>query len=114
MHSVSRIWWRQHDKYLEEQAVQILGLSEDDVLNGETEEVSDQPQFEGFQLRERLGCQETLHQLMFSVVMLHWSLYSPPTLGQGKEANTRVTLEQWLELNRGLYDASGEGGEVPS
>lgn len=37
-----------------------------------------------------------LHQLMFSTVLLHWSLYAPVPPSQ------RVTLARWLSLNSGI------------
>lgn len=52
----------------------------------------------------RLPNHSALHQLMFSTVLLHWSLYAPLPPSQ------RITLVQWLEINAG-FGGNGVGGE---
>jgi len=45
-----------------------------------------------------------LHQLMFSAILLHWNLHAPLPDSQ------RLSLSEWLELNRGI---AGSVGNLP-
>jgi len=88
--SVAQIWWRQHER--------LRGFRHAcDRVSCE-----DENEFEGMHLMQQLSGHCMLYQLMFSTVLLHWSLYAPLPPSQ------RVTLPQWLEMNSGLG-----GGEEP-
>merc|ERR1712125_131723 len=50
-------------------------------------------EIEGFELMNMLSNYGVLHQLMFSTVMLHWSMYAPLPSSQ------RLTCERWQALN---------------
>lgn len=95
LESVAQIWWRQHER-LQEYPHHIPG---DQDNNGS--------EVEGVPLMKCMPNFSTLHQLMYSTVMLHWSLYAPLPPSQ------RVTLTQWLQMNAGLAgsDASEKGRE---
>jgi len=82
LESVAQIWWRQHER-LQERS-----------LNGDLE--GDGTEIEGLQLMKHLANYGVLAQMMFSSVLLHWSLYAPLPPSQ------RITLQQWLDMNVGL------------
>merc|ERR1740123_1916521 len=81
---VAQIWWRQHER------LNDFHRARDHVSWDAGSEV------EGMCLMQRVSGHSMLHQLMFSTVLLHWSLYAPLPPTQ------RVTLPQWLEMNSGL------------
>lgn len=114
VHGVARIWWRQHDKISEEQ--EESGIAKDEKmgyrqnLEGDPKTGDDNEiQLQSFELKQYLVSAETLYQLMFSVVMLHWNLYAPPS-GNGNSEDRRITMEQWLAINKGL---EADGSDVP-
>jgi len=88
LEAVAQIWWRQHER-LQDYPQHIAGDQDND--GGEVE---------GMQLMRQFPNYGVLHQLMFSTVLLHWSLYAPLPPSQ------RITLEQWLEMN---VDLGGSG-----
>lgn len=91
LEGVAQIWWRQHER-LQEYPKHILG--DQNTESGE---------LEGLQLMKLLPNYSVLQQLMFSTVLLHWSLYAPLPPSQ------RITLVRWLEMNAGL--GGGDGTE---
>jgi len=113
VHGVARIWWRQHDKISEEQ--EDNGIHKDESLDprrdqkGMTASDGQEAELQSFELKQYLVSAETLYQLMFSVVMLHWNLYAPPS-GSTTGEDRRLTMEQWLEINQGL---EADGSDVP-
>lgn len=84
MDGIAQIWWRQH-----EQLEGVMLPSEQQAMVGDGE-------VEGLQLMAQVSNYSSLYQLLFSTVMLHWSLYAP------LPASQRVTLSQWLETNEGI------------
>jgi len=77
---IAQIWWRQHEQMMNSSTVTDAELPEDGEVVG-------------FQLMALLAGYGSLHQLMFSTVMLHWNLYAPLPPSQ------RVTLDKWLRIN---------------
>jgi len=61
----------------------------------------------GFELKQYLSSQDALYHIMFSAIMLHWNLYAPRV---GDKETSTITLERWLEINRGL---EADGSDVP-
>jgi hypothetical protein len=84
LEGVAQIWWRQHER-LQDYPQHIQGDQDND--GGEVE---------GLQLMRLMPNHSTLHQLMFSTVLLHWSLYAPLPPSQ------RIKVAQWLDMNAGL------------
>lgn len=115
VHGVARIWWRQHDKISEEE--EERGVEGDKHASKDASNVpapaakapSDEAELESFELKQYLVSPETLYQLMFSVVMLHWNLYAPSAGGENEE-DGRIGMSKWLEINRGL---EADGSDVP-
>lgn len=105
VHGVARIWWRQHDKICEEEEERGEKKSQDKS----SKLSSDEAELESFDLKQYLISPETLYQLMFSVVMLHWNLYAPSAGGDNEE-DGRIGMSKWLEINRGL---EADGSDVP-
>jgi len=98
VHTAALIWWRQHEKQPDEPTQQ----------QDEKEGHDDEGELESHDLKQYLGCPETLYQLMFSVIMLHWNLYAPPS---NYEEDERISMSEWIELNKGIED---DGGDVPT
>lgn len=89
---VAQIWWRQHEQ-MKDAPLPMAGRPE----------LSDSKEVDGFELMQVVVNYSTLHQLMYSTVLLHWNLYAqlPPS--------QRLSCEQWLELNEGIGVAGGDG-----
>lgn len=87
LEGVAQIWWRQHER-LQDYPHHLAGEGDADEM-------------EGLRLMRHVANYGQLHQLMFSTILLHWSLYAPLPPSQ------RVTLAQWLEMNMGLGSADG-------
>lgn len=98
LHGVARIWWRQHEKLGRVAEASSRPLSGDGDGEGEAAEL------EGVELKQYFASADGLYQLMFSVLMLHWNLYAPIPASQ------RMTLGEWLQVNKGL---EGDGADVP-
>lgn len=106
VHGVARIWWRQHDKLHEEKEDNGEYMSEQTQVDDASEQ--GEAELSSFKLKQYLVSPDTLYQLMFSVVMLHWNLYAPVTVENPEDG--RISLERWIELNRGL---EADGSDVP-
>lgn len=98
VHTVAQIWWRQHRKAESEKEQRNADCSDNDDAPSEPEETAT---LNSQTLRRHLSNQETLYQLMFSVVMLHRNIHGSIG-GSGDECEERVSMTKWLELNRGL------------
>lgn len=112
VHGVARIWWRQHDKISEEELDGSMPAAFPDVtepLAAKPKAAGDEAELESFELKQYLISPETLYQLMFSVVMLHWNLYAPSAGGEHEE-DGRIDMAKWLEINRGI---EADGSDVP-
>lgn len=124
VHGVARIWWRQHDRITEEEEERMgVVVSEVDKRGSSpkdrpppttstpssTKPASEEAELESFDLKQYLVSPETLYQLMFSVVMLHWNLYAPGVDGSDVE-DGRISMAKWIEINRGL---EADGSDVP-
>jgi hypothetical protein len=105
MHSLSEVWWRQHDRKEGPHAVLrsegrlslVMPPSADDgKLQDRGGELC------GAHLRKWLPSPMVLHQLLFSAMLLHWNLHAPLPDSQ------RLTLQEWLDLNRGIAGALGD------
>lgn len=118
VHGVATIWWRQHDKLSREQDELgsnfnlEVGVDDSEFTKGGNGELS------SFSLKQYLGGPDTLYQLMFSAIMLHWNLYAPaPSAQDGSrpvqsaQVPERINMEEWLHLNKGL---EADGGDVPT
>jgi len=122
VHTVARIWWRQHDRISDEQVngtlpedsasadADSLGAAGRTASEGGAHGNATEVELESFELKQYLTSAETLYQLMFSVVMLHWNLYAPP-VGDGDDEDGKITLPMWLDINRGL---EADGSDVPT
>lgn len=87
--SLAEVWWRQH------RAGSAMSESSGTSPNGE---------LQGFDLKRAVPSTGVLHQLLFSSLLLHWNLHAPLPRSQ------RLSLEQWIELNRGI---AGSKGDLP-
>lgn len=112
VHGVARIWWRQHDKISEEEehswarpADQDGKVKDDSESTGDAN--TEEAELNSFELKQYLVSSETLYQLMFSVIMLHWNLYAPSA---GTDEDSRIGMAKWLEINRGL---EADGSDIP-
>jgi len=85
VHSVARMWWRQHEKGDDEGSEVGAGIE----------------MYESHSLKQYISGPETLYQLMFSAMMLHGSLHS-------HFGNHHLSLPEWIELNRGLEAAQSD------
>ncbi|CAE8647296.1 unnamed protein product, partial [Polarella glacialis] len=85
---IAQIWWRQHEQ-----------LNGKDAESQSWRNFEDSCEVEGVELMKGLGSYDSLYQLMFSTMLLHWNLYSPLPQSQ------RVTPKQWLQLNAGGEEA---------
>lgn len=81
---VAQIWWRQHEQLKEKDL--SVGADDPDPPAADGE-------IAGIQLMKLFSSYDEIHQLMFSSVMLHWSLYAPLPQSQ------RITPEQWISMN---------------
>lgn len=88
---VAQIWWRQHEQ-IKEAPRPMAGRPE----------LSDGKEVDGSELMHVVVNYSTLHQLMYSTVLLHWNLYAtlPPS--------QRLSCEQWMDLNQGIAVAVGD------
>jgi len=111
--SLAEVWWRQHQRFGTSTAFPDLA-SEEEALRQAAEAFAQSPfeenadsnaprdrELEGFELRRFVRSSSMLHQLLFSSMMLHWNAHAPLPRSQ------RISLETWLDLNRGLDGAPG-------
>mmetsp|Transcript_43250 Transcript_43250/g.78717 ORF Transcript_43250/g.78717 Transcript_43250/m.78717 type:complete len:704 (+) Transcript_43250:153-2264(+) len=87
---VAQIWWRQHER-----------MQAKPRENQQAREVDIDGEFEGLRLMQQLSSHHMLHQLMFSTIMLHWSLYAPLPPSQ------RISAQRWLDMNVGIQGPKG-------
>eukprot|EP00929_Paragymnodinium_shiwhaense_P014466 TRINITY_DN122373_c0_g1_i1.p1 TRINITY_DN122373_c0_g1~~TRINITY_DN122373_c0_g1_i1.p1 ORF type:complete len:790 (-),score=158.54 TRINITY_DN122373_c0_g1_i1:249-2618(-) len=78
---VAQIWWRQHEQ-VQDYPHMVSCLGQEDV--------------EGISLMRLMSNYGTLHQLMFSTILLHWNLYA------ALPDSRRLSREDWLDLNGGI------------
>lgn len=84
LEGVAQIWWRQHER-LKDYPHHVV-----------CEDSGDDAEYEGLRLMKMLTNYGVLHQLMFSAVLLHWSLYAPMPPSQ------HILMKQWLEMTEGF------------
>jgi len=107
VHGVAQVWWRQHDNIMEEQDV-LPGTAQLPQCVGEkNEECVDEDLLSSFTLKQYIASPETLYQIMYSMVMLHRILYSLSE-DDDSDAETHISLADWLEVNRGLEAGSND------
>lgn len=96
------VWWRKHRAYYASNAIHPHGeVSVAPVQNSNNKE------FVGLGLLQYLSSSQVLSQLMYSAVMLHWTIH-----GDGKGEKGAITFEEWKHLNRGLEDISKDVPEL--
>mmetsp|Transcript_25285 Transcript_25285/g.57355 ORF Transcript_25285/g.57355 Transcript_25285/m.57355 type:complete len:736 (+) Transcript_25285:52-2259(+) len=111
VHGVARIWWRQHERLIKDLAGNVVPPVKKRTAPGPGESASKPPQLHlaeelcGLELKQYLTSADTLHQLMFSAVLLHWFIYKDGTVPR-KEMSYAV----WMKLNEGIETG---GGDVP-
>jgi len=98
--SLAEVWWRQHGKAAtEKHDADIVSVHALQSL------VEREQGLRGKELKKHLTSPNSLHQLMFSSMMLHWNLHAPFPQSE------RMSMSQWTELNQGI----GPGGtDLPS
>lgn len=84
--SLAEVWWRQHAKK--------SSVNSDRAPPSISAEGAQE--MTGFHLRDVLPNSLSLHQLLFSSIMLHWNLHA------AQRSAARMTLNDWLEMHRGL------------
>lgn len=97
LEGTAQIWWRQHEQARD--AAHSLPVAEVDGENGD-----EGPEIGGLELMQILGDHDLLHQLMMSVIFLHWSLYAP------LPPSRRTTRLQWVQINTGIAEADADAG----
>mmetsp|Transcript_108520 Transcript_108520/g.242022 ORF Transcript_108520/g.242022 Transcript_108520/m.242022 type:complete len:741 (-) Transcript_108520:71-2293(-) len=108
LHSIARIWWRQHERIVKDS---MSGQSNRSALDLGDGGLLHRPQLYlteelvGLELKQYLTSYEALHQIMFSTVLLHSFMYNDGT-GPRKE----LDFAMWKKLNVGI---ESEGSEVP-
>eukprot|EP00930_Biecheleria_cincta_P029660 TRINITY_DN20604_c0_g2_i1.p1 TRINITY_DN20604_c0_g2~~TRINITY_DN20604_c0_g2_i1.p1 ORF type:complete len:755 (-),score=167.27 TRINITY_DN20604_c0_g2_i1:175-2439(-) len=96
------VWWRKHRAYYASNAIQPHGeISVAPIQNSNNKE------FVGLGLLQYLSSSQVLSQLMYSAVMLHWTIH-----GDGTGEKGEITFEEWMQLNRGLEDISKDVPEL--
>jgi hypothetical protein len=97
---VSRIWWRQHEKLAKERTRmgEVSSFSQEDV---------DDLELTGLCLKQYLPCSDTLYQLMFSAVLLHWYVFK-----DGSVPPRDMDFPRWRALNRGIENGIAEIPDV--
>lgn len=67
-------------------------------------------EFSSLMLKQFLSNAETLYQIMFSVLMLHRSLYTAGADDFDRDSgeDLHICVSEWLEINRGLEVASSD------
>ncbi|CAJ1438425.1 unnamed protein product [Effrenium voratum] len=106
--SLSEVWWRQQLRAAR------LGLKRKESPKDDSDkelpdnlaaavEVCSSEEIRGPSLRQLLPSINSLHQLFFSTVMLHWNLHAPLPPSQ------KLSFEAWNALNR-----SGSKEDVPA
>lgn len=101
MHSLSEVWWRQHDRKEGPHAV-LRSEGRLSLVMPEENPQESGDELHGANLRKFLPNPMALHQLLFSAMLLHWNLHAPLPDSQ------RLTLREWLDLNRGIAGAVGD------
>jgi len=96
---VAQIWWRQHEQHQGYPQPFDEDLSEERFGNDD--------EMRGNELMSVLANYGTLHQLMFSAVMLHWNLYAP------LPPSKRLSLDQWLALSNDIGGPEDPTLQVP-
>jgi len=93
LHGIARIWWRQHEQEGKPDA-EIKRASESNKENVFKE-------VRGLELKEYFSSPDSLHQLMYGVLLLHWSMY---------DSDMQISKSQWISINHGL---EGDENTVP-
>jgi len=93
--SLAEVWWRQHSRGVTEK-------NEVDVVSVHISKSLQEPEWglRGKDLKKHLASPNSLHQLMFSSMMLHWNMHAPFPQAD------RMSMGQWTEMNQGI----GPGG----
>jgi len=95
--ALAHVWWRRHKEPKHGASADDNGyLLPDSSLETETS---------GSELRVCLTSLDSLAQLMFSTIMLHWFMH-----GDGSSDKREMSCTQWMTLNCGLGD---RGGDIP-
>jgi len=100
--SLAEVWWRQHSRPAPEKQGKDEEKDEAEVVtvNNTNAPRRREQGLWGKELKVNLASPTSLHQLMFSSVMLYWNLHA-----QFPQAE-RMNMSQWTELNQGI----GPGG----
>jgi len=98
--SLSEVWWRQHGQHRPAASTHDEACDDGENLSNAASSSSAVAQDRGELCGTRLKCYlpsaNALHQLLFSSMMLRWSLHSPVPQPES------ITRERWAELNRGI------------
>lgn len=119
VHSLAEVWWRQHERLdgpypvLHAEGTLSLvfpgGVDGDAAAFAKSVKAQQNQELTGSLLRAALAGPEVLHQLLFSAMLLHWNLHAP------LPESERLSMNDWLELNRGIATASPNhtGSDLP-
>ncbi|CAK8994322.1 unnamed protein product [Durusdinium trenchii] len=106
---LSEVWWRQQLRAARSGALKKRKSGDKEELVAELSAPlaaavdALQDELRGASLRAILPSINSLHQLFFSTVMLHWNLHAPAL-----PASQKLSFESWMALNR-----SGSKEDVP-
>jgi hypothetical protein len=108
VHGVARIWWRQHERYAKEIGKEASGNNTDVGVPSPSNQLATggcSSELSGLNLKAYLESSDSLHQLMFSAVLLHWYIYKD---GTGPRRDMDYTT--WKKLNVGI---EANGADMP-
>lgn len=103
VHSVARIWWRQHERMVKDINGGSAALPQcKQPLNDPSQAPAE---LVGLELKQYLTSSDALHQLMFSAVLLHWYVHR-----DGGEPRRDIDFSAWKKLNQSI---EAGGTDVP-
>lgn len=94
IHGVARIWWRQHERLQKEYGSASAAVRR---AQGGPQQKRFSEETGGLELKQCLNSSDSLHQLMFSTVMLHWFIYK-----DGMKPLRELPFDVWKRFNAGL------------
>jgi len=106
VHGVARIWWRQHERMVKDLGGQLVPPGGATRLRAHAlAPVTEVDELRGLELKRQLASSDTMHQLMFSAILLHWYVYK-----DAFSPRREMAFSVWQKIHAGIEP---EASDVP-